>query len=244
MMLYLTSHIGGSIRIGTQRIPAPLMTDNGLTDSLKAHWPDAARVLVMSSAPEDDVRNDMILGCFAEAFPMSGLKIKCMHSCDARSESLAQQLRDYDVIILSGGHVPTQNAFFEKIRLKEWLCGYRGIVIGISAGTMNSAEVVYAQPELPGETSDLNYRRFIPGLGLTRTMVLPHWQALRGETLDGLRICEDLTLPDSIGRTFYALCDGSYILSQDGVETLHGEAYRIHDGEIEQICKNGQSILI
>jgi len=50
-------------------------------------------------------------------------------------------LYDYDVVILAGGHAPTQNAFFHKIKLKELLKIFDGIVIGISAGTMNCADV-------------------------------------------------------------------------------------------------------
>ena len=34
-------------------------------------------------------------------------------------------ISETDVIILTGGHVPTQNAFFNKIGLKEKLKGYR-----------------------------------------------------------------------------------------------------------------------
>ena len=67
----------------------------------------------------------------------------------------------YDVIFLGGGHVPTQNAFFHRIGLREKIRNFDGIVIGISAGSMNSADVVYAQPELPGEAADESYQRFL-----------------------------------------------------------------------------------
>ena len=244
MILYLTSHIGGSYKVGMRRFPAPIFSDNGLLDSLKAHWTSEAKVLFIAASPEDAERNDGIRACFAAAFPMSGLSLGKIDCCDARSEELAEGLKEYDVLILSGGHVPTQNAFFEKIGLKERMQNYGGIVIGISAGTMNCAETVYAQPELPGETEDASYRRFMPGLSLTKAMVLPHWQAIKGETLDGKRVCEDITLPDSMGNTFYALHDGSYILSEDETETVYGEAYRIQDGLMEQICENGQCVRI
>lgn len=244
MLLFLTSHIGGSRKVGAQYFPAPLIQDNGLVDNLKAHWQRPLRMLLIASNPHDAEKSNAIRACFAEAFPLSGLPLACIHLCDAANESYAERLRDYDVLLLCGGHVPTQNAFFKKIRLKDRLCGYSGILIAISAGTMNSAETVYAQPELPGEAIDPHYRRFLPGLCLTHTMVLPHWQALCGETLDGLRLLEDVTLPDSRGRTFCALCDGSYILSEDGTETLHGEAFRIHDGTMEKVCENGQHILL
>lgn len=32
--------------------------------------------------------------------------------CDARNEEMAQNISEYDVIILAGGHVPTQNKYF------------------------------------------------------------------------------------------------------------------------------------
>ena len=51
---------------------------------------------------------------------------------------------------------------------------------------------------------------------------------------DGTRI-EDITYPDSYGREFYALKDGSYVLIENGTTTLFGEAYLIKDGKKKQI---------
>ena len=187
-------------------------------------------------------RNDSIRDIFAASFPMSGLPVRQMDVCDNRNEKLVDEIAGYDLVILAGGHVPTQNQFFEKIHLKECLRGFDGILIGISAGTMNSAEVVYAQPELEGESVDKNYQRFLPGLGLTKLMVLPHYQDLKDDMLDGQRLFEDITYPDSVGREFYALEDGSYFLVENNETTLFGAAYRIKDGAIKQICEKGQSI--
>ena len=162
---------------------------------------------------------------------------------DCRAE-IAPKPADYNVVILSGGHVPTQNAFFREIGLKEKLKAFQGILIGISAGTMNCAKTVYAHPELEGEAAGPDYQRFLPGLGLTKRMVLPHYQAIKDDVLDGLRVFEDIACPDSHGREFYALPDGSYILSENGTETLYGEAYRIKDGEITLICNNNESLVL
>ena len=39
-------------------------------------------------------------------------------------------------------------------------------------------------------------------------------------------------LPDSMGRSIYALVDGSFLLGKDGGEELRGEAYLIeNDGD-------------
>lgn len=106
-----------------------------------------------------------------------------------------------------------------------------------SAGTMNSAEVVYAQPELEGESIDKEYERFLSGLGITKLMILPHYQDLKDDILDGKRLFEDITYPDSHGREFYALEDGSYFVVENKTTTLFGAAYLIKDGNIKQICE-------
>ena len=236
MIVYLSSHIGGSYKQtdGT-RMPAKLSTENGLLASLQEHWKNKARVLIISSDENDIVKNDGFRDIFAAAFPMSGLSVEEMVICDRRNENIVNRIAEYDAVILAGGHVPTQNKFFRKIQLKEHLKDFDGILIGISAGTMNCAETVYAQPELEGESLDKEYQRFLPGLGITRLMIIPHYQKIKDGYLDGKRIFEDIAYPDSYGREFYALADGSYVLIENGTMTLFGEAYLIKDGKKKQI---------
>lgn len=62
--------------------------------------------------------------------------------------------------------------------------------------------------------------------------------------LDGKRLFEDITYPDSYGREFYALADGSFFLIENKTTTLFGEAYLIKDGNIRQICEKDKSICI
>ncbi|MBD5478891.1 MAG: type 1 glutamine amidotransferase-like domain-containing protein [Lachnospiraceae bacterium] len=242
MIAYLTSHIGGSYKQNGTRIPIQLNAENGLLDSLKKHWKDNAKVLIISADADDIETNDSILRIFTASFPMSGLAIDQMCICDKRNEKLVDEIADYDVLILAGGHVPTQNKFFKRIHLKERLHDFDGILIGIRAGTMNSAEVVYAQPELEGESIDKEYERFLSGLGITKLMILPHYQDLKDDILDGQRLFEDITYPDSHGREFYALEDGSYFVVENKTTTLCGAAYLIKDGKIKQICEKDNMI--
>lgn len=107
---------------------------------------------------------------------------------------------------------------------------------------MNSAEIVYAQPELDGEGIDQEFQRFIPGLGITKCMIIPHFQDVRTDVVDGLRVIEDMAYPDSAGKEFIALNDGSFIISDNGVEILYGEAYLIKYGEQTQICKKDEYV--
>ena len=71
--------------------------------------------------------------------------------------------------------------------------------------------------------------------GITATKIIPHYNETKDLMLDGKRLFEDISLPDSIGHRFYALCDGSYIMGDGSMEMLCGEAYVIEDGSIRQV---------
>ena len=244
MTLFLTSHIGGSVRVDGKRIPSSLLTQNQLVDNIKLRWPGKSNVLFIAADPNDAEKIESYKNAHLYAFPFHGMAIHSYTICDASNVAAVDHLEQYDVIILSGVHVPTQNSFFQQIKLQEKLHDFPGIVIGISAGSMNCAEIVYAHPELAGEAIDPEYQRFIPGLGLTNIMILPHYQAIKEDVLDGLRVFEDIAYPDSIGREFYALCDGSYILVENGITSLYGEAYLIKDGNLCKLCENNQVLVL
>jgi dipeptidase E len=169
------------------------------------------------------------------ALNAAGFSFSSFDILDGRNrDDTAALVKNAGLIVLAGGHVPTQNAFFQQCGLKAAIRGFDGVLIGISAGTMNCADPVYAQPEEEGEAISPHYRRWLRGLGVTRTMLLPHYQMVKDSFVDGLRLFDEITLPDSIGRTFYAIPDGSWLLGQNGRETLFGEAHRIRDGRMEQ----------
>lgn len=244
MLVFLSSHIGGSRKKDGVRIPTQLSEDNGLLDNLRKKWKSKSNVLIISADADFIETNDSIRNTFAVSFPMSGLSVDQMIICDKRNEDIVSKIADYDVIILAGGHVPTQNDFFQKICLKEHIKEFKGILIGISAGTMNSAEIVYAQPEREGESIDKQYRRFLSGLGITRLMILPHYQDIKNDILDGKRLFEDITYADSYGREFFALVDGSYFMIENGKTMLYGEAYLIKDGTVRLICEKDKKICV
>lgn len=244
MILVMTSSPGG--RTFTEPAKAVAMDSrNGFLDTLRGMWRKSFRCLFLCAEPEGYEGNDERAALFGACFTMSGLSTDGFAICDGRNPQMsAAYLKQFDFLLLSGGHVPTQNAFFERIRLREALKGYEGIVMGISAGTMNCAETVYAMPELAGESLDPDYKRFIPGLGLTNCQVIPHYQYLKDTMLDGKRVMDDIAVQDSAGRTFYCLVDGSYLLVKDGITTLYGEAYRLQDGKTTQICREGEKIVL
>ena len=244
MKAMLTSSLGGAIKVNGRRIPDVLIQQNGLLDKLKSIWPQDARVLIVCANPDNHEKNDGIYACLKEALPMSGLSVSYLAQCDDRNPDIIENLPDMDVIILAGGHVPTQNKFMKQLRLKERLLEFKGILVAWSAGSMNCAEVVYAGPELEGEALDPLYERWITGLGITNINIYPHFQKLRDEYLDGMRLIEDITFEDSVGHEIIAMNDGSYLMIENGQTTLYGEAYRIKDRELTQLCKDGECIVL
>lgn len=223
---------------------AILNPENNFEDNLRSCMPEKCRCLFVTSAPDDPAFTDRVAGEMAACFEEAGLGFSEVCTLDRRNQDDAQLLIwESDFIILAGGHVPTQNAFFQEIGLKALLQNYQGIVLGISAGTMNAAERVYVQPEEPGESVP-EFNRFAEGLGITNINVLPHYQMVYDRYLDGRKLYEDITFADSWGECFHLFPDGTYLLIEDGKTYLCGEAYRLADGKREQISSVGDILIL
>ncbi len=242
MKAILTSSLGGQIKVDGKRIPTKLMETNGLLKTIRSSWKKNSNVLIISGSPFFYDKNDSVVSCLKESFSLSELSSSEFLMCDERNKEIINRLSEMDVLILAGGHVPSQNAFLKELKLKERLSYWDGLLIAWSAGSMNCAEVVYAGPELPGEAIDPDYQRWISGLGITGINIFPHFEELKEEILDGMRLIEDITYSDSMGQEIIALNNGSYIVVDNDVETLYGEAYSIKDGEQKQICEDGKWI--
>lgn len=221
---------------------AILNPENDFVENMKARLPEHPRCLFICSDPDSYGMTDGFGRDMYMAFREAGMEFSDFAVLDGRNAEDAQMLIwQSDLIIMAGGHVPTQNAFFQEIDLRTKIQNYQGVVMGISAGTMNCADRVYVQPEEPGESVP-EFQRFVEGLGLTCVNVLPHYQQVKDNMLDGMRLFEDVTYADSMGECFLALVDGSYILVEDGISTLFGEAYCIQDAELRQICGLGETL--
>ena len=162
MIAYLTS---SPCVYGAPR--AILNPENGFVNSLFSCLPKAPRCLFICSGPDTPYLTDKFAGEMASAFREAGMVFSDFQVLDRRTQHNAQlMIWKSDLIILAGGHVPTQNQYFHEIGLGELLENYQGVLLGISAGSMNAAERVYAQPEETGESVP-EFQRFLPGLGIT-----------------------------------------------------------------------------
>ncbi len=222
-------------------LPCIFDVRNRFVDVLREAVAPGMTGLYIAADPAAHGRNALAASTFAGCFAQAGMSLPGLPVLDDRTQDAAETLvRQAGVIILGGGHVPTQNAFFQAIRLREMLAGWDGTIMGISAGSMNAADVVYAQPEEAGEAVDPAYQRFIPGLGLTDFNILPHYHLVKGSIIDGLRLFEDVTYPDSMGHAFYVLPDSSWVLVNEEIAVVHGECWLLQDGVMTQFCGAGE----
>jgi dipeptidase E len=243
MTTFLTSSPTGPLGVPCD-VPG-LDRSNGFVELLAERWPGNARCLMIAAFPKNHAQNDQMTWFYSEAVKNAGLETACFDLWDDRTAPMSREmLQSYDVIFTAGGHVPTQRRWFESIRLRELLEGYGGLVVGTSAGSMNAAVTVYGWPEEPGESIDPNHELFFPGLGLAETIVLPHYQMMKDAWLDGKRLFEDITFSHSHGHKFYAIPDGSFVLVEDGAETLYGESWLITDGKMEKFSEYGEKNIL
>ena len=240
MILYLT---GSPTRFGE-----PSFTeDNGFLADVRASLDAVAggrppRVLLVSAAPDDRGFTESVLKGMSECIHKSGIETEEVVMLDRRNVSRAPELvKRAHWIVLCGGHVPTQNKFLHEMHFKELLQGFKGVVMGCSAGSMNCAGLVYSHPELPGEAVDPQYRRWLKGLGLTDIQLIPHLEQVRYAQVDGIRLFEDIAFPDSRGHRFYTFRDGGYVKVQDGKPTLYGEAFEITRGAMRRVSEENKT---
>lgn len=222
-----------------------LNPENGLVERLRAALPNPCEAVYVCSAPNSPSLTDRFAKQAKASFEAAGFAFSGFTVLDRRNQDDTKALvQKADLLFFAGGHVPTQNRFFQQINLRGALEGFDGVILGVSAGSMNCSEVVYAPPELKGEALDPDYPKYYDGLGLTKTILIPHYQILKTDIVDGLRLMEDITYPDSMGRRFYAIIDGSYIYldTDSGREEICGESYIIENGVLTPLSVSGEVV--
>ncbi len=121
--------------------------------------------------------------------------------------------------------------------MKKLLENFKGLVIGISAGTMNLCKTIYNFPE---EISDLDEPRWFDGLGFCDDIIIPHFD---GENkiyqldFEGLlNVVDDYVLPASYEKDFIGITNNSYILvDNDGNKQYFGPTYKISKGNVTKM---------
>jgi dipeptidase E len=69
------------------------------------------------------------------------------------------------------------------------------------------------------------------GFGVTRLYLPTHISYARS-SIASTGFLEDITFRDSMGHTFYAIPDGTYLFKTDETEEIRGQYWRISDGKM------------
>lgn len=216
---------------------------NHILDNIKKYVKKYDNFLFVASNEHNNEQTDIYAKVTFESFEKT-LPFKNYIILDSRTENkIDELLRGADLIFLCGGHVPTQNEFFNNINLRKKIKNTDALIIGGSAGAMNMADMVYCPPELDGEAINPNFRKIYKGLGLTNINIFPHYDEIKEDLVDGIHVMNDIVIPDSYEYEIYAINNGSYILI-DEKNYLYGEAYLIKDGIIRKINDNDKIIEI
>lgn len=218
---------------------------NGFRDELLNSVPVGARGLFVASDPDNHSGSEWDSDSMRKALEMVGLQFSAWNLLDGRTRNEAGMLvKTSDFIVLAGGHVPTQKRFFDSIFLREELRTYEGVLMTISAGSMNSADTVYSMPEYENEVDDPEYQRFFMGLGLTSVQIMPHYYLWKDVVMAGKKYFREIAGPDSIGRRFYVFPDGTYMFSKYGYEEIRGECFLLENNVFRKVCEDGQKVLL
>jgi dipeptidase E len=221
------------------KTPKHFGNENKILDNFKKYIKKYDNFLFVASSENSPEITKIYSDIFFQSFRIT-LPFKNYLVLDGSTKDIAKELVEKaDFILLCGGHVPSQNEFFNKINLKYLIKNTSAVICGASAGSMNCAKVVYSPPELEGEALNKNYLRYLNGLGLTDISIFPHWdeEVMKYETLDGLSLKNDIALVDSKVRPFIAIEDGAYILQVNKTPVLFGNAYKFENGTYYKIDK-------
>jgi len=209
-----------------------LCSDNDFLWNIKYSLPYETNALFISSFYKDSITNDRFATKIKDAFNTSAIFFRTMHVLDYRNAGMTkEEIQSHNLIILAEGNVGTQNDFFRAINLKQKLEGYDGTILAIGTGTMNAADEAYALPEDETEVMNTDFVRFTSGLGLTKTQVIPHYEQIMNKRLGSFSM-RDRIITDGRNKKFLGLPDGSYLMSTDGHELIHGPFYKIIDRNI------------
>lgn len=209
-----------------------LCSDNDFLWNIKYSLPYETNALFISSFYKDSITNDRFATKIKDAFNTSAIFFRTMHVLDYRNAGMTkEEIQAHNLIILAEGNVGTQNDFFRAINLKQKLEGYDGTILAIGTGTMNAADEAYALPEDEAEVMNTDFVRFTSGLGLTKTQVIPHYEQIMNKRLGSFSM-RDRIITDGRNKKFLGLPDGSYLMSTDGHELIHGPFYKIIDRNI------------
>lgn len=167
-------------------------------------------------------KTDTYFWFFLNMLAEAGIHFEEAYVIDGRmgEEEAQKSVAEADVIWLAGGDTPTQFRYLKKYGLDTVLRQHDGIIIGMSAGSINMAKTAICALSCGHDKQEI-----YDGLACVDISVEPHF--IRSEVSDEL-------LDLSEKYTIYGLCDDSFIVCSGNTIEFYGEIYKLSNGDIEK----------
>lgn len=167
-------------------------------------------------------KNDKYFKHWLSMFEEIGVFFENAFCVDGRmtSEQAQKVIKTSNVIWLSGGDTPKQFEYFKKYGIDKTIKNHSGIIIGMSAGSINLAKT-----SVCSLTSGHYVHEVYEGLGCVDISIEPHF------SLD--KTDEDLSLSEKY--KLFGVTDESAIIVSDGVMKICGNVYLIENRVITKV---------
>jgi peptidase E len=153
-------------------------------------------------------------------FSDCGITFDSVNVIDSRmsKETAQDTVRNADVLWFAGGDTPTQFAYLESYGLIPCIREQKGVIIGMSAGSINMAKTAVCTLTCEHEELEI-----YEALGLVEFSVEPH--------LDKDNITEEL-LKLSETYPLYGICDDSAIICTEDSTLYIGDVFYINNRHV------------
>jgi peptidase E len=187
---------------------------------------DMGRILFIASDPENHAKTDENTKDIMAWFQRLGIEFKAWEILDSRMPDGEQQraIPRASCVFLCGGDTLAQINYLKAQNLLEPLRRFNGLVIGLSAGSINMGKrsIVLVNP----------YREHTwvyEGIGLVDITVIPHFDPGREA------FYRTEALPLTYESPIYGMCDDGVIAVRNG-DTVHGGTiFAMEQGTIRQL---------
>lgn len=168
-------------------------------------------------------KTDWYCNQFLKMFSDCGITFGSVDVIDSRmsKEKAQDTVRNADVLWLAGGDTPTQFAYLESYGVIPCIREHKGVVIGMSAGSINMAKTAICTL-----TCEHDRLEIYEALGLVEFSVEPHF--------DKDNITDEL-LVLSEEYPLYGIYDDSAIISTEGNTSYIGDIFFIDNRHITRV---------
>ncbi len=200
--------------------------ENGFSlvaEDFKKDLKDYNKIVFIASNPDIGMVTDKYVGRYLKWFDRIGIHFESKVVLDNRLEprTMVEEINSASLIYLMGGTTDLQIRFILENKLVETLRKVKCLVMGLSAGAINMAEI-----SILTATCEHEKQEIYEGIGLVDRSVEPHF------SLDNFsNELKEL----SYDHLIYGMCDESAIIIRDDKCDYYGDIYLLKDGKAEKV---------